>query len=462
MSIEHFLEILDRAHRGPICTDKEWRSKVIPTKVSQKLKEHGLQNTFDSENPVNTDDALADRFFKAGFELAVEIGFLCMDTERIITVTEEELRDAISNGASELVLGEGRDRVVMKNRQMEDEHPPVCEASLGLVVSEDIFVPLMTVIASLREVDIFHGGSLVTVNGRRVLGGTPYETLVGRYEIELKKEILWRAGRPGMCTDNIASSTTVFGQFGGFGVAGGIDPALTIAMILLPGDLCTNYTSFHKVIQSINCGSIKRVGFQSMIGGYPGPAEGVVLAQIAGFLLQFVIHEVDYASVNAMDVRYSGNCGRAGIWAINMMIQALGRNTHLLKNCISNQVAGPCTEMLLYELATSLMTFTASGVEVGILPRSGGGRYTDYLTPLECKFGAEVFKRSAGMTRKQVNEIAKTLLPRYEDKLKDPPKGKGVRECYDINTWQPTQDWLDIYLKVKRELVEMGIPLVLP
>ena len=86
MSIQHILEILNRAHHGPMCTEKEWNTRVIPTNVSKKLKEHGLQQTFNPENPVNIDDTLADRFYKAAFELAVEMGFLCLDTERVVKV----------------------------------------------------------------------------------------------------------------------------------------------------------------------------------------------------------------------------------------------------------------------------------------------------------------------------------------------------------------------------------------
>lgn len=460
MSNVRILEMLDRAHSGTICTSKEWSTRVIPTNVTKKLKEHGLKGTCDRENPVNTDDALADRFFRAGYELALEMGFLCLDTERIIKVTEDELVNAIKNGASELVLGTGRDRVFFKHRAMEDKQPPVVCASLGIVIAEDIWVPLMTGVVQQKEIDVFEGGSLKTVLGHPVLGGTPYETLVGRYEVELKKQVLWQAGRPGMCTDNIISSTGVFGQLGGFSVPDGLDPGRSIAIILLPDEMCTNYASFHKVIQATSSGSFKRIGFQSMIGGYSGPAEGVVLTQIAGFLLQFVIHMADFASINAMDVRYSGNCGRDGIWALNMMSQAIGRNTHLLKNFIPNQVAGPCTEMLLYESTVAMTTMAASGAEFTVEPRSGGGRYADHLTPLECKFCGEVFKGAAGITRKKANEIARILIPKYEEMLKSPPKGKSVRECYDLKTWKPTQEWLDIYTKIKREVVELGVPLV--
>ena len=63
------------------------------------------------------------------------------------------------------------------------------------------------------------------------------------------------------------------------------------------------------------------------------------------------------------------------------------------------------------------------------------------------------------VTRKQANEIAKVLTPKFEGMLWDPPIGKRFQDCYDLKTLKPTQEWLDIYLKVKRELIELGIPL---
>ncbi len=186
------------------------------------------------------------------------------------------------------------------------------------------------------------------------------------------------------------------------------------------------------------------------------------MAYIAMTLLQFAIHQVTFPSGGIWDIRYSGNSGREGQWAVSISSQAISRNTHLLKTTATAQVAGPCTEMLLYESAVIMMNVSASGDTMAALPRSGGGKYTDWLTPLECKFSAEVMKRSAGMTRKQVNEIAKVLIPKYEGMLLHPPKGKGTRECYDLKTFKPTQEWLDIYLKVKRELIELGVPLEYP
>ena len=81
---EDILKTLDRSQNGEYCTVKEWDVKRIPGHVREKLKKYDLAKTSDSENPVNVDGELADRFFKAGYELALELGMLCETTDRII------------------------------------------------------------------------------------------------------------------------------------------------------------------------------------------------------------------------------------------------------------------------------------------------------------------------------------------------------------------------------------------
>jgi len=462
VSIERILQTLDRAHNGPLCTQKEWNLKRIPTKVKQKLDEYRLRGTCDRENPINADDRLADEFFKAGFELAVDLGMLCQDTERVINVTGDELKDAIRRAPSELAIGEGVDRVVLRNRKPEDRIPPIIRAPLGNRLTEDIWVRVNQGIVEHREIDIFYGGTIMTIFGRPVMAGTPYETLVGRYQAQLTHEVLWRAGRMGMPTVAVSSSATAFGQLGGFGIRGGFDPATSIAIILAPGELLTAYAVLHKVVHTLNCGAHFYVGTAPMIGGYAGPPEGTALVHIANVLLQFAVHHAHMYAAQAHDVRYGGNCGREGLWVQSVATQAISRNTHLMGTDPVAQVAGPCTEMLLYESAVAMMGITASGVASVAVCRGSGSKYIDYTTPLEHKFCAEVGKRSAGMSRKQVNELAKAILPEYEGQLFDPPKGKSVRECYDLQTLQPTQEWLDTYVRIKKQLGEMGVPLEYP
>lgn len=111
-----FIEILDRAHEGTYCSSKEWDLKIIPKVVKQKLDEHGLTGTFSKDNPVPYDDSLADDFFKAGFEIAVETGMFCMDTERIIKFDERELRTIINEMVPEMIIGKGHESHLLRYR----------------------------------------------------------------------------------------------------------------------------------------------------------------------------------------------------------------------------------------------------------------------------------------------------------------------------------------------------------
>lgn len=75
-------EILERAHSGPICSLREWDIERVPSTLREKLQKYDLVGTFTRDDPVATDDELADRFFKAGYEVAHELGVYCQDTER--------------------------------------------------------------------------------------------------------------------------------------------------------------------------------------------------------------------------------------------------------------------------------------------------------------------------------------------------------------------------------------------
>ena len=112
--------------------------------------------------------------------------------------------------------------------------------------------------------------------------------------------------------------------------------------------------------------------------------------------------------------------------------------------------------MCLYEIAAQRLAAVSSGVSiesVGV----GKAKHEDYLTPIEPMFAAEVAHTTTGMKREDANEIVKILLPKYVDKVADPPQGLKYQECYDIRTGKPSKKGLEVYAKVKKELKELGL-----
>jgi len=212
-------------------------------------------------------------------------------------------------------------------------------------------------------------------------------------------------------------------------------------------------------MMAINYDMRIRAGGFSYIGGYAGPAEGAALANVATDLLIATILDSDYTSSYVYDIQLFGNCGRKALWANSVSIQAVSRNTNLIRNKIVNETGGPCTDMFMYEAAIGLMNHCVSGASKTTQPRSAGGKYTDYLTPMEAWWCGEVFKSCAGMTRKDANEITKKVLPKYEDRLVNPPKGKSVLECFDLKEMRPLPEYEKLYLDIRQELIELGMPL---
>jgi methylamine--corrinoid protein Co-methyltransferase len=459
MSIQKFVKVLDKAHSGPVVSVKEWDTQRVPKIIKEKLEKFGLKGASKTGQFVNADDELADRFFQAGLEVALELGVLCQDTERVIQITESDVQSAFERAPQKLVLGKGKDKVTMRCRQPEDGVKPLFTAPLGIVVSEEYWVPLNQGIVMQKEVDILQGGSLNTVFGSPLKGGTPYETLSGRLQAQLHREALWRAGRPGMPATAVITSPTAYGQLGGFGIPGGFAADQNIAMVLAPAEMKTTYDALHKVAHSLNMGAKIMSGASPMIGGYAGPPEGAAVAGVAWSMSQYVVHLADYGGCAMMDIRYNGNTNREAIWALSVTMQALTRNTDLLIQSVSNQLGGPMTEMLLWESAAIMSALSVSGASVVIGPRSAGGKYSNHLSPLECRLCGEVLQAAAGLGRETVNEYVQEFVTRYADRLRDPEVGVPFAECYDLETLEPVDKWRRIYEEVKKELMNTGLPI---
>lgn len=456
---ERVLDVLDRAHEGPVYKERDFNMRVIPQAIGKAIKKWGLANTCDRENPISQDDELADRYYQAGMDAAVEIGLLCKDTNRTIRFTEEEIQSALEQAPEEFWLGEGDQRVCYKHRAPEDPILPVWTVPLSIAVTEDMFMPITEGLARIPEVDALEGPSLETIWGRPLRSGSPYELLAGRHQADLMREAMRRAGREGMPMDAVGSSTTHYGVLGGYGVPGGYRPQHDLVLILSIADFMTSYESLFKLAHTSLCGgSYISASSWVMLGGYSGGPEGTAVACVAYGLLMVAAYQGSRAGVPPFDIKYMGNCGRRAQWALGVSNVALARNTHIVLHSINNQVAGPGTKMLLYETLVGMTNMAVTGVSNVVGTRSAGGRRTNHLSPLEHKFGGEVFKGAAGMTRAQANEIVKQIIPQYEDQLKDQPDGLSFQECYDVERLEPVPEWQRMYDEVKEEAARLGFP----
>jgi methylamine--corrinoid protein Co-methyltransferase len=457
-SLVHLIKMLQRAKEGPACTVREWEMERIPQTVKKYLEKYDLAGTFNKDEPVNQDLEMANQYYEAGVELALEMGLLCPETETVIKVSRDELLTALNDLPLSFTLGKGDQQVEFRTRHPEDPHPPVFCGPLCIQVSEEMYVPIAAGILRSKRVRVQEGPSLDTVFGYPVYSGTPFETVVGLLENQLRQEAQWRAGREGMPNMSIASSTTEYGQLGAFpGETSKDNPSF--AIILHPAEMKIGFPSFHKAAVAIGYGSYYYSGSTTMIGGYAGGAEGCALSNIATVLLQFPILQANAPGCSIYDIRTDSTCSRHALWALSIVEQAIGGNTWIPAYKVINQSAGPCTPEILYTSAAGLITAGVSGMAYTVGPRSAGGRFKDYLTPLEHWFCADVFEASAQLNLSQANELVLYLLSRYEDSLKNPPRGKSFQECFNIRTGEPGEEWRRIDQEVRADLESRGMKL---
>lgn len=453
-----FLDVVKRALTGKPCSERDYDLKIFSTKLKEKVKEYDIK--YDPQNPVPSDNSLADDVFEASLDFYREIGTYCTDTGRIIKFDESEIKEALKTAPSKLLFGEGEDAKTLVPRKPESKIPPWCFIGAGgaAVSSEEIFLKLVEEYASIPLANAITTPALTSVSGMRIRPGTPLEILGAIRNVVLAREALRRGGRPGLPIMNalatastaVALNTALYPDYGMRKTDGYFVSTLA--------EFKTNFDILNKAcaLKSIGAGGGIGADFGPIFGGYCGGSEGTAVAAVAGHFMGILVCQAGWHLPFPIHIRYIANSTPELLWVTSVLAQAISRNTHLLSLHLNYTAAGPCTEMCLHEIAAQRLAAVSSGISiesVGV----GKARHEDYLTPMEPRFAAEVAHATVGMKREDANDIVKSLLPKYVDKIADPPLGSKYQECCDVRTGKPTKICLEVYNKVKKELKDLGL-----
>ena len=449
-----FFEVIRRALNGPYYSEQDFAMKVVVPKLREVVKKYDIR--YDPENPVPDDDQLADRVFQAGVELCAETGCYCSDTSRVIRFTKEEILEGLRDAPSAPVFGKGADEKAMLARKPESDTPPYCflGAGGGVVTTEDVYVRLVEGYGRNPLINSVTCPTITLINGMTVQAGSPLELLACIRSVELGRAALRRAQRPGLpIMNSIATAVTAVGKIGGsaFGLQD-----WDAWLIGFTSPLQVPFERLNEVAYVLARGG-QIVGESGPImGGYAGGPEGVAVINVVYHLLSILVLRASAHLTFPVDFRYGCNSSWEIRWPISVSTQAICRNSHLPLLNLSYVAAGPMTEMCLYEIATVLVACVASGgnIEFGGVAKA---IKPNHFTPMEPRFASEVAHAAAGLTRAEANEIVKKLLPKYMDKLSDPPAGKKFQECYDWDSIEPCQEYVDLYGRVKDELAGYGL-----
>jgi len=449
------LEIAERTQTGEKIEDKKW-DKMFYETITRLVKKYGI--TVPSEHRfINMDDALVARAYEAAIEFLETMGIYCLSTRRRVVLTRDEIETAIREAPTEILMGEGRDRRIWKQRKIEGRellnicpghHTPFTEDLAGLVVSN---------FAQIPRTDFIEGFNFTHIEGREIMG-PPMEVYASRRQINWMREGVRKAGRPGLAVVYYPINTRAEDLISVMDPEQGLRRTDGILLSLLP-DLKMEQDMLSAAIVYEEYGSFKLSGSFAIIGGFCGGIDGAIIEGIAKPIAAMIAYR-DYINYTGVEHVHMLN-GRQILvpnvnWARSVVNQALNRFTHTICMRWVIPTSGPGTDLCLWEGAMQAVEAPINGMNL-YAPRHCRTTVNHGQTPVEAEWMIEVSDAvvEQGFDRQAGNELLGRIAAKFENK--QPLAGFDIGECYDLMHHQPHKMYADIYRSVKKELKDMGL-----
>ncbi len=442
--------VLEKTETGPMTKESDWDRHYIYQTINELISKYKI-NWERGYYGVLSDDALADRVFQAGFELACRSGLYCVSTQRRMIWSQAELQSVLDEAPRQVTAGEGKDRVTFTKRDVEQNtRVGVIGGPYGIPVPEELFVPVVMSYAREPLFDIIDLPSLMTTYGYNIRGESPWDLAAVWQEVNLTFEALDRIGRPGMPIGCANSAVSPYGELSSTSHGGyrRVDWHHNSIM----SELKVSYADLVRAVHFVNTGAISHNFYNPIYGGFVGGAEGMAIAMVAGMILMRACLWGESFNPGPSHAHLSCNTFPAMIPAQAVAHQALARNTHLIMAGFTRPVAGPCVKEIFYEIAAITIAQVASGVAFTKAVHSATGKVPLHCTPLEAIFTAQITHAAEGMTRKEADPIVRSLVNKYKDNQASLSSGISFTEAYDINTLQPRLEWQNLYNQALEEM----------
>jgi len=453
MQSNRLAEIVSRSENGPFMKEADF-DMTLARKTAGLVKKYLLK--FNPQVVVPSDDDMADRLYQAGLELFLEMGVYNQSTERRILFTPEQVEEAVACAPARVTLGCGKDATIEMHREVESPIPcRMHSGPTGTPSSEQFHSLILQACAQEPLVDCLGAGSVATFLGQRIIANSPMEILASRKEAAIARQAIRQAGRPGMHIEDVAVPLSCAGKMATFDAQSGLRLSDGLLVSQMP-ELKTNYDQLSRVafMQSVGMHIVDLM--TPLVGGLGGGAEGSAIVTVASHILGVLCYQVSYHFMGHMNLLWSHNTDRMGLWVQSMAGQALAQNTPMIVVNDLYTRSGLGTAEVLWEVAAGAIVGAVSGLNQHGVGATCGTR-TDHTSGIEARFQAMVAHAALGLSRQQANEIVLECLSHYEPTLANPNLGKSFPELYNTDTLEPGQEWLDIYHQVCHELTYVGL-----
>lgn len=417
----------------------------------------GSRGTPDPDRVV-PDDETADLVFAAAVELLADVGLYNKDSQRVVQVTREEILEIASSRLSEIELGTGAERVTVRERKPGSSFPPVIVTGpVGGPFSEECYLPCHVSYAQEPTCQGLLGGALLSWQGIENMAGRPNELIVTAAEGELIARAAEMAEKPGLYLGPFPpggiSPEAIFCNHS----AAGLPAARTQIPIQLMPELKLNWSKIDVALYCQAHGVHPWTDIVTVIGAFCRNALEGSISQTAGVLGAWTFTGGSTASVWSTDIE--GLCTRKrNLWANCATTRALERNVGNPVFLLGYASAGPCTEMALLETAAYSVAYTASGGELIWGGSTCNGVDLNAYAGLQGRMVGEAAGAACRLSVDTANQIVQRLFAAFEADLPVAPKGLTFDRCYDLDSIQPTREYLRLYEKTKDRLnVDFGL-----
>jgi len=451
------LDIAERTQTGEKVEEKKWDMEFFRT-ISELINKHGIELP-EEHGFINMDDELVERAFEAAIELLEKVGVYCITTRRCVRLSRDEILAGIREAPTEILMGEGSDKRVWKQRKVEEKgklnicpghHSPFTEDLAGLIVSN---------FAQIPRTDFIEGFNFPKIEGREIMGA-PMEVYASRRQLGWMREGVSKASRPGLAVVYYPINTRAEDLIGVIDPDYGLRRTDGILLTLLP-DLKMEQDMLSAAIVYEEYGCFKLSGSFAIVGGFCGGIEGAIIEGIAKPIACMIAYRdyIHYTGVEHIHMLNGRQMLVPGInWARSVVNQALNRFTHTICMRWVIPTSGPGTELNLLEVAMQSIEAPINGMNL-YAPRHCRTTINHGQTPLEAEWMIEVSDAviDQGFDRPGASELLAKLAKRLENEK--PASGYDITECYDLIHHKPMPDYEKAYLSVKSQLTEMGLKL---
>ena len=453
------LDIAERMQKGPKMDENAWNMGLFH-KMNELTKKYQLYYPEDG-SVFNMDDNLADRAFQAALDFMVEQGVYCLSTGRVIKFTEQEIMCTIKGMPREVIVGEGKDARVLKQRRLEEREALNHCPGLHAPFTEDLAPLVIKSFAEIPTADYLEGINFPVVDGREIFG-LPLEVYAAKREATLMRQGVAKAGRPGLAIAYYPINTRAPVLIAPIDREVGLRPCDGILLSVLP-DIKVEQDYLTAAVVWEEYGGFKLNGSGGgFVGGFAGGLGGALIEGIVATLTGWIVYR-DIAcwgrirSSTALASTKDISVKIPEVWATSAWSQALHRHTNYIIFIGAGGFSGPGCENHLLEVAFNSVTIPINGANIHIT-RQFRARMNASQSPLDAEWAYEVATAvmRAGLTKQSASDLLSKIEEKLKGRIPEAPY-HDIREFYDLVYHRPLPAFEQAYLKVKEELTRLGL-----